>query len=414
MIHFLKGRSMHREDDGGADTRSRPSIERPLTLQNRGVWLYCAVAGSLLLRISVLRCESEDYRVFLDKWYAVFVEQGRWHGLAGIPNGFLSYFYPPLYLYLISLVTSLPLEKLYAIKAISLVGDYAAAWYVWRLVRRQRSIPLSSVAVALFLFLPTVVMNSAVWGQCDILYTAGLVASLFYVLERRPVPALIAFGIAGSLKPQAFFWCPFIGGLFLTQKLPWKWIWIPVAIYCGLGVPVFLAGGSIGKALFHWGSEAVHPAALNLGAANWYQWLPDSSSEVIYLAGAGLAVLSTQGFIWWMVKWPHSRVAESQRLVSFALLCGLFPPFFLPGVAERYFFQADVLSLVYAFYVPRQWWVPVLVQFASGFAYLPFLFGIQAVPRWLLALVMAAALTGVILHLWQSQKRSDSREGVAT
>ena len=60
---------------------------------------------------------------------------------------------------------------------------------------------------------------------------------------------------------------------------------------------------------------------------------------------------------------------ESRWLVSLALLSVLFPPFFLPGVHERYFFAADVLSVVYAFYVPRKWVVPLLIQFASVFAY---------------------------------------------
>jgi len=35
-----------------------------------------------------------------------------------------------------------------------------------------------------------------------------------------------------------------------------------------------------------------------------------------------------------------------------ALLSVLFPPFLLPGMHERYFFAADVLSVLYAFCVP--------------------------------------------------------------
>ena len=44
--------------------------------------------------------------------------------------------YPPLYLYLLSVSTLLPLPKLYAIKLWSILSDYVAAWFVWRLARR--------------------------------------------------------------------------------------------------------------------------------------------------------------------------------------------------------------------------------------------------------------------------------------
>jgi len=89
---------------------------------------------SLLLRGSLLDFESGDYRVFLSRWYDFFLEHGRWHGLGqldaeGVP-------YPPLYMYLISLSTLVPLPKLYAIKLISIAADYLTAWYLWRLGRQ--------------------------------------------------------------------------------------------------------------------------------------------------------------------------------------------------------------------------------------------------------------------------------------
>src|SRR5213592_4968460 len=84
------------------------------------LWFYVTIAGSLLLRVSVLDFESGDYRLFLGKWYDFFVEHGRWRGLGEITEAFSSY--PSLYLYLVSLSTLLPLPKLYAIKLISIAA----------------------------------------------------------------------------------------------------------------------------------------------------------------------------------------------------------------------------------------------------------------------------------------------------
>src|SRR6266542_4176175 len=86
------------------------------------LWVYVGVAGSLLLRASVLDFESGDYKLFLSNWYDYFLQHGRW---AALKDDFSNY--PPLYLYLLSLSTLLPLPKLYAIKLISILSDYLAA-----------------------------------------------------------------------------------------------------------------------------------------------------------------------------------------------------------------------------------------------------------------------------------------------
>ncbi len=39
----------------------------------RFLWIYAGLAGSLLLRLSVLDFESGDYRGFLERWYDYFV-----------------------------------------------------------------------------------------------------------------------------------------------------------------------------------------------------------------------------------------------------------------------------------------------------------------------------------------------------
>ena len=67
-------------------------------------------------------------------------------------------------------------------------------------------------------------------------------------------------------------------------------------------------------------------------------------------------------------------------------------PFTLPGMHERYFFLADVLSVVPAFYRPRLWYVPLLVQTSSLLAYEAYLFHAQSVPLPALAGLMLAAL----------------------
>jgi Gpi18-like mannosyltransferase len=269
-------------------------------------------------------------------------------------------------------------------------------------------------------------MNGALWGQCDTMFTTGFLASLFYLLEGRPLAALIAFGLAASLKPQAIFWCPLLAGLVVAKRLKWQWLWVPAALYVLCGVPQMLAGRPAMHVLLHW-ARASNVPGLTLGATNWYQWVFEQQPEIFSMAGMALALTATALFVLWMHDTVPGDLGErgvdhGKRtrygsaggwLVSFALLSVMFPPFLLPGMHERYFFAADVLSIIYAFYVPRGWVVTVLVQFASAFTYLPYLFAKEPVPRWFLALVMLAAiglLVNSLIGSTVSQAEGDAAE----
>lgn len=379
------GVSRERQDVCATDL----SPERQARDSQRFLWIYVGIVGSLLLRVSVLDFESGDYKAFLTNWYDFFIEHGRWHGLSLTEPGAT---YPPLYLYLISLSTLLPVPKLYAIKLISVLGDYMAAWYVWRLARRHSSAGRSAwVAVTAFLFLPTVVMNGALWGQCDVLYTTGFLASLYYLLERRPVAALVAFGFSCALKPQAIFWCPLLAGLFIARRLAWKWVWVPAAVYVACGLPAILAGKPALDALWRWGNLNLMPG-LTLGATNWYQWVFEQHPEIFWWPGVVLTLVATAFFVLWIEHTAPDDSSSDRWLVSLAFLSVLFPPFLLPGMHERYFFPADVLSVVYAVFVPRGYWPAIMVQFASAFTYLPYLFTEEPIRRSFLALVILAAI----------------------
>jgi Gpi18-like mannosyltransferase len=366
------------------------------------VWGCAIVAASLALRFSLFDFRSGDYRGFLSNWYDSFVQHGRWHGLGEPATHLPSYCYPQLYLYLISLSTLLPVPKLYAIKLVSVAADYVAASYAWQLARRAGFSPARSLGLlAGVLFLPTVVLNSALWGQCDMLYACALLASMYYLLESRTAAALVAFGLSISVKPQAIVWCPFLAGLLVSGRLPWRQLLLAPATYVVCAAPAMLAGQPVFYALGCWGRFAVEPTALVLGAPNWYLFISPDVTAGPYAAGVVLTLLATAALVWWMWRRGPATPDLACWLVAAALLSALFPPFLLPGVHERYFFAADVLSVVYAFYDPRRWFVPVLVQFASGFSYYPYLFGRELVPRMLLAAAMVLAIECVAIRVVQ-------------
>jgi hypothetical protein len=77
---------------------------------------------------------------------------------------------------------------------------------------------------------------------------------------------------------------------------------------------------------------------------------------------------------------------------------------------ERYFFPGDVLSIVFAFYYPKYFYVPVMIGLTSFFSYHPFLFGQKTFPFPLLALAELFVLVVVVRHMTIVLYRDD--EGV--
>jgi hypothetical protein len=63
------------------------------------------------------------------------------------------------------------------------------------------------------------------------------------------------------------------------------------------------------------------------------------------------------------------------RILLIATVFVILVPYVLPSMHERYFYLADLLTVVLAFYFPRRlWYVPIGVQFASLLGYIPGIF----------------------------------------
>jgi len=86
-------------------------------------------------------------------------------------------------------------------------------------------------------------------------------------------------------------------------------------------------------------------------------------------------------------------------MVELAVLSVLVVPYMLPKMHDRFFFPADVVSIILGFYFPQRFYVPVVISLVSFFSYFPFLFGYEVIPLRYLALVLLALIVLLIRHL---------------
>jgi Gpi18-like mannosyltransferase len=342
----------------------------------------------------------------LGKWYDYIQEHG---GFAALKDNFANY--TPPYLYLLWLATKLPVQKLYAIKLVSIPFDFLQALFVMLIVRlRYESRTVRMLAFFAALFAPTVVFNSGLWAQSDAMYTSFLLASVYYVIRKKPVVAFLFFSLALSFKTQAVFLAPFFLALYLKDRVPaWVVLLFP-AIYFLLIVPSWIAGRPLLDLLtIHW-QQAETYRLLTMNAPNFYQWLPENYD---LFGRFGIMLTLTSIFMYCLVVWKSRVELDDGLIVGMALLSVLLVPFVMPRMHERYFFPADVLAIIYAFYFPRYFFVPLVIGLVSFFSYLPFLFGKTVIGLPYLAIVLAAMLVVVAFATVRAlypQLRGDERQ----
>lgn len=358
--------------------------------------LICGLFGiALAVRLAAFPHVTHDYTNFLEVWYRYLETHG---GFLALRDKFANYNVP--YLYLMAAVTYVPLPALYGVKLISVGFDAVLAIFAYRLVRLKYTARwIGGLAAVAVLLLPTVWLNSAMWGQADSIYAACCVGGVYYLMRRRPWLACLLLGTAFAFKLQAVFVFPVVIVLATVRYLPsWTLLAIPGA-YVGWALPALLLGHNVRDLAFVYVDQIGLDPRLTANAPSVYQFIRiDDGVSTVRTAGVifttGLVLLLT------LLVLKSRRPVESHGVLLLALLFAILVPFFLPAMHERYFYVADVLSIVSAFFVPRMIFVPLLVQIASALSYVAFLFKTDtygvSVDQRVLALLMFVALLLVL------------------
>ena len=336
-------------------------------LRSRAFWILSAalLLVSLGARLAVFDYETLDYQNFLAHWCAFYREHG---GFSALRYQIGNYNIP--YLYFLSLFSYLPTRDLYLIKYLSTVFDLLLAWAVLRLVSRFAVSPgrrLGSFFTVLFL--PTVYLNSAVWGQCDSIYVALLLFGIVFALEDKPRASMVMAALAFGFKLQAVFVLPIYAVLWIRGKFKAKHFLLFPLTYVILVLPAVLLGRPFLDTLtLYFSQTGSIGSGLNYNSPSVFAifWRVENTSFAsgIAIGAAFLFLINMLG-----VAWINRQKLSEQSILALALLFAIGIPFLLPHMHERYFYAADILSLVMAFAFPLFSLAALLVQFASLLGY---------------------------------------------
>jgi|GEM_PF-255206 len=356
----------------------------------------------MAIRYSSLNFTSFDMDVYLF-WYDALLKGG----FSAIREPFA---YTPPYLYLIWLatLTSSFLPKLIALKLIPIFFDLCNSFLVYKILKiKYPNGEVSILGACIFFILPTVILNSSVWGQVDSIYTCFLLASIYFLIRNQPLPAVVFQGIALAFKAQAIFLSPLLLLLVLRKRIPWLYLGIIPFIYVLMMVPAMLAGRPLLELMTIYNGQVNTFHFLTLNAPNPYVFI----SNDLYTSAVliGVAITAAIASIWVAVYTFKIKEFTPEIIVISGLASAAIIPFFLPKMHDRYFYPADVLSLLAAFYISGAWFLALGFQITSGMVYAIFLLFPQAEPFKETILIAAsminAALIGALFYMqWDLTK----------
>jgi len=374
------------------------------------VFALVGVIALLIVRIALFYNEWGDL-IYFRQWISEYQNMSFIEGLGTkIGN------YNPPYMYILNIIARINVSEVYLIKIVSIIFDFIIAFFVMRIVSlKTDSLNMHVLAFLLAFAIPTVLLNSSMWGQCDSIYAAFAIGSFYYGLRGRSKAVYILMALAISFKLQAVFLLPMIPVFVLKDKIKLKdCYWFFVAYIAAL-LPAVLSGMPVGVTLSTYVDQANTFASLNMNIVNVWQLVSAHVDYNAFLtAGLYIAGLAVLGLLYFTFV-NRQRLVSNTDYIRLAFLFSIMMPFLLPKMHDRYYFIADVLSLLVFLFDKRRWYVPVISIFCSYLGYAYFLMnGIHLIDYRLAALallfVILVVLRDYVISLYPDAKSTTTSE----
>ncbi|MDY4815291.1 MAG: glycosyltransferase 87 family protein [Turicibacter bilis] len=361
------------------------------------IFLIIITTLAIIIRGLFFSVESGDYVQFLSVWFDTLKQNG---GLAGIKTPIGDYNVP--YLTILACLTYLPISSLVSIKLVSIIFDFFGAITAALIVKKLTSTSnysnlLAVITYSIIIFLPTVILNGAAWGQCDFIYTSFILLSLYLLLNKKHFWSLFVYGIAFSFKLQAIFILPLFIIIYLVNKdfSILNFLLIPVANLI-LSLPALLLGYPLKNLLLVYINQTDTYHNLTMNFPNIYN-LMHNYYDLLKLPGIIFTLTVVGTFT--MIVWSTKKRISNKDLITYSLWLVLTITFFLPGMHDRYLFVADILSVIYVIINRKNFYLPIFINFTSFSTYIIFLFGMPSSNITLLTYVYLIILSTFTLQI---------------
>lgn len=338
----------------------------------------------LLIRYTGLDFISIDMKVSLLPWYHVIKDGG---GLTALNKQVGDY--GLLYQTIISLFTYIDINPVYLYKLLSIFFDYllalSIAYYivnsglktVFGDCKKENVFLLCYSSV---LLLPTVVMNSALWGQCDSIYTFFLLWSIWFLYKETYLSSFFMLGCALAFKLQSVFIIPlFLWYIYNKRCSAVNSIITFVTFWLSGLIAYFYGRDSLDGIWIYFSQVGKYQKMWMNVPSFWRFWKLDYATWHLFAICLTFVIL---GIGFYIIVKNRIQIASFEQLFVAAAFIEWTCILFLPAMHERYTYVLDLILLMLALINKRYIKYAFLAILLSILTYKTFLFSGKGVRSW--------------------------------
>lgn len=349
--------------------------------------IFSSIIG-VIVQISGFSFESGDWIYCYEPWFQNVIDKGGIMALGSkisdYPSGFDLFF---------SLSTYIPLSPLASFKLVIAIFLFICAIAAYLITMQintgnQKSKIYASLSYSVVVLLPSMILNTSVWGQVDSMWVSFMLIAIYFICKKNYGLAFLFVGISLSTKQVAIMIIPALGLLYLREKKVSIIHFLNILVgYFLMSIPAIIMGKSIKDIIspcLNYGTGVTATIVMNFSNIyalmtpypSWSSWV---TNEIFSDIGKWFCIFVI-GIVILVMHYKKVNVTGSNFLLVATMFVVIFCNF-LPGVHDRYMILADVLSIVYVVTSKRinEIWIPIFINFVSIFNVINYLHGVSDV-----------------------------------
>lgn len=367
-------------------------------------FILCLFFFGFMIRWKLMPIESADYWGFLEDWMRLIREGGGYRSLGHQISNYTS-----PYMYIMCFLSYITDNDLYALKLVSVCFDYAASIAIFLIIfQMTENVKKSILGMAVLLLSPTVIIDSAYWCQCDIIYTTFILYALYNFFKNNSKWCLIFIGISFAFKQQVLFIVPFLLIMWLKKRTIRlvHFLWVPV-IYVISTLPAWMMGRDFKELLLIYFDQSETYPWGTLEYPNIYALLGEAMPDMRHadeVSGAGIFMtIILLGCLAYYFYTKDINMTD-ELIMTLALFTVGVIVYCLPHMHDRYGFLIDILAIVYGVINIKK--LPITFGFfiVSILSFMPYLIAVHIVPIQYVAIIQLGLIAYVGYDLYKQIK----------
>lgn len=331
---------------------------------------------SIIIRYVGFDLISEDMLLAFLPWFQIMKEGG---GLSSLSSQVGDY--GLLFQTIIAMLTYIDEKPVYLYKILSITFDFLIAFSIsFFIISYKKEYAVTKFDVnKLFcltytsvILLPSVVLNSAFWGQNDSIYTFFLLWSIWLLYKCSYKFSFFMLGMALSFKFQSVLLFPlFVFYYFSRKAFSLLNILIMACTFWLSGIIVYFYRGYYLDGFGIYTNQVVMFKRLWINIPSFWA-LTSADYKTFYLVAIILTFLLLS-VVFYMVLSSRLRMDSFEQILGLAVLIEWICILFLPAMHERYTYVMD-LMLVMLVFINKQYiihaLIAVIVSYLTYYNYL--------------------------------------------